>query len=176
MFYTTSALGTVIGPHAGDMVISIALFFFAFTTVMAYYYYAETNLIYLFNRWRRRVFKKHPERLDELERADLRFGDDRGEKAVIWILRICTITVVFLASLQTSGFVWKLGDIGVGIMAWINVIAILLLSPKALRSLKNYEQQKRRGEDPVFRPEELGITNAEYWSTANADDTQTEDR
>ncbi len=163
VFYTTSAIGTVIGPRAGDMVISIALFFFAFTTIMAYYYYAETNLVYLFNRWRRRQYKKHPEQLDMLERADAVFGDDRGEKVVIWVLRICTILVVFAASMQSSGFVWKLGDIGVGVMAWINVIAILLLSPQALRSLKDYERQKKQGIDPKFDPKALGIKHSEYW-------------
>ena len=163
VFYTTSALGTVIGPHTGDMVIAIALFFFAFTTLMAYYYYAETNLVYLFNRWRRRIYKRHPERLDELERADMYFGDDRREKLVIWALRIATISAVFMASLQSSGFVWTLGDIGVGIMAWINVVAILLLSPQALRSLKDYERQKKTGADPVFHPRQLGITQSEYW-------------
>ena len=162
VFYTTSAIGTVVGPRAGDLIISVALFFFAFTTIMAYYYYAETNLVYLFNRWRRRVYKKHPERLDELERADMNFGDDRGEKAVIWVLRVCTISVVFIASLQTSGFVWKLGDIGVGVMAWINIVAILLLSPKALRTLKDYERQKREGKEPRFEPEKMGI-ECEYW-------------
>ena len=163
VFYTTSALGTVIGPHTGDMVIAIALFFFAFTTLMAYYYYAETNLVYLFNRWRRRIYKRHPERLDELERADMYFGDDRREKLVIWALRIATISAVFMASLQSSGFVWTLGDIGVGIMAWINVVAILLLSPQALRSLKDYERQKKTGADPVFPPRQLGITQSEFW-------------
>lgn len=165
VFYTTSALGTVIGPRAGHTVISIALFFFAFTTVMAYYYYAETNLVYLFNRWRRRVYKKHPERLDELEEADLKFGDDRGERVVIWLLRISTVAAVFISSLQTSGFVWTLGDIGVGVMAWINVIAILLLSPKALRSLKDYERQKKQGKEPRFDPKALGIEGVEYWIT-----------
>ena len=165
VFYTTGALGTVIGPRAGHTVISIALFFFAFTTVMAYYYYAETNLVYLFNRWRRRVYKKHPERLDELEEADLKFGDDRGERVVIWLLRISTVAAVFISSLQTSGFVWTLGDIGVGVMAWINVVAILLLSPKALRTLKDYERQKKEGKEPRFDPKALGIEGVEYWIT-----------
>lgn len=163
VFYTTGALGTVIGPRAGHIVISIALFFFAFTTVMAYYYYAETNLVYLFNRWRRRIYKKHPERLEELEMADMHFGDDRGERVVIWLLRICTVAAVFISSLQTSGFVWTLGDIGVGVMAWINVVAILLLSPKALRSLKDYERQKKQGIEPRFDPKALGIDDCEYW-------------
>ena len=163
VFYTTGALGTVIGPRAGDMVISIALFFFAFTTIMAYYYYAETNLVYLFNRWRRRVYKKHPERLAELEEADMHFGDDRGEKVVIWVLRIGTIGAVFVGSLAGSGIVWTVGDIGVGAMAWINIIAILLLSPKALRSLKDYERQKKQGQEPKFDPKELNIEGADFW-------------
>lgn len=163
VFYTTSAIGTVTGARAGDIIISVALFFFAFTTIMAYYYYAETNLVYLFNRWRRRQYKKHPEQLDALEIADMHFGDDRGEKIVIWVLRICSITAVFVGSLAGSGVVWMVGDIGVGTMAWINVIAILLLSPKALRALKDYERQKKSGKEPTFNPAELKIENAEFW-------------
>lgn len=164
VFYTTQALGTVIGTRAGDVIISIALFFFAFTTIMAYYYYAETNLVYLFNRHRRRRLLHHPDRLDELERADAVFGDDKGEKVVIWILRIGTIASVFIGSLAGSGVIWMVGDIGVGAMAWINIVSILLLSPQALRALKDYEKQKREGIEPVFRPKELNIRHAEYWS------------
>ena len=163
VFYTTGALGTVVGPHAGDMIISIALFFFAFTTIMTYYYYAETNLVYLFNRWRRRIYKKHPERLAQLEKDDEVFGDDRGEKVAIWLLRIGTISAVFIGSLQGSGIVWMVGDIGVGAMAWINVVAILLLSPKALRALKDYERQKKQGLEPKFDPQSLKIQHADFW-------------
>ena len=163
VFYTTNAISTVVGPRASNMIISLALFFFAFTTIMAYYYYAETNLVYLFNRWRRRQYKKHPEQLDELERADAKFGDDRSEKVVVWVLRVATISSVMLGSLIGSGMVWTLGDIGVGAMAWINVLAILLLSPQALRSLKDYERQKKEGREPKFDPQALGIKNADYW-------------
>ncbi len=162
VFYTTGALGTVIGSKTSDMVISIALFFFAFTTIMAYYYYAETNLVYLFNRWRRRIYKKHPERLAELEEADMHFGDDHGEKVVVWLLRSGTIAAVFLGAMAGSGIAWTIGDIGVGAMAWINVVAILLLSSQALRALKDYERQKKQGVEPKFNPKALGI-DCEYW-------------
>ncbi len=164
VFYTTSALGSVIGSRVGDMVISVALAFFAFTTIMAYYYYAETNLVYLFNRWRRRIYMKHPERLEELERADMHFGDDRSEQLAVWALRIGSIAAVFAGSFAGSGIVWTLGDIGVGVMAWINVVAILILSPQAIRSLKDYERQQREGKDPIFHPRALGITRSEYWN------------
>lgn len=167
VFYTTGALASVVGNRAGDMIISISLFFFAFTTIMAYYYYAETNLVYLFNRYRRRVYKKHPERLDVLEREDMVFGDDRGEKIVVWALRIGTISAVFIGSLVGSGIVWTIGDIGVGVMAWINIVSILILSPKALRALRDYEVQKKQGIEPRFDAKKLNIANAEFWEQEN---------
>ena len=151
------------GDSVGDMIVSIALFFFAFTTIMAYYYYAETNIVYLFNRYRRRVYKKHPERLDELERQDMVLDGTVGEAIVVWTLRVFTITTVFMGSLVGSGIVWTIGDIGVGVMAWINIVAILLLAPKALRTLRDYEKQRKQGLEPRFDPEALNIKNVEYW-------------
>ena len=102
------------------------------------------------------------------EKADAYFGDDSKEKVVIWVLRICTITAVFIGSLTGSGIVWTLGDIGVGTMAWINIIAILLLSPKALKALRDYEKQKREGVEPLFDPQKLEIANADFWASQNA--------
>ena len=59
--------------------------------------------------------------------------------------------------------IWNLGDIGVGVMAWVNIIAILLLSPKAFKALKDFERQQKEGKDPVFNPHDIGIDNADYW-------------
>ena len=174
VFYTISAISKIIGKRAAGDIVSIALFFFAFTTIMAYYYYAETNLIYLFSRFRRWQLRRMREKglnqaaieqeKTDLERADRVFGDDRSEKIVIWILRIFTVTMVFIGSLTTSGVTWTLGDIGVGAMAWINIIAILLLSPKALRALRDYEKEKKQGLEPKFDPSELEIENADFWA------------
>lgn len=156
VFYTSSALGTVVGPKAGDIIVSVALFFFVFTTIMAYYYYAETNIVYLFSRWRRR--RNRPE-FSEDDRA----ASDKGERLIIWILRCVTVLTVFAGSLSGSGSVWTLGDIGVGLMAWINILAILLLSSQVLRALNDYERQKSEGREPVFHPQEFGISNADFW-------------
>jgi AGCS family alanine or glycine:cation symporter len=59
--------------------------------------------------------------------------------------------------------VWTVGDIGVGAMAWINIIAILLLSRKAFKALRSYERQKKEGKDPVFDPKEIGVEGADFW-------------
>ena len=136
--YTSAAISTLLGAKIGGLVVSIALFFFAFTTIMAYYYYAETNLVYL-------------------------FGKGRKEHVLIWILRVLLIIAVFYGSINRAGLIWSIGDIGVGTMAWINIIAILLLSRIAFKALRSYEKQKKAGKEPEFDPDELKIKNADFW-------------
>ena len=135
--YTQAAVDSVF-PGFGNAFISFSLFFFVFTTVMAYYYYAETGISYL--------FPKH-----------------RGEKIATWALRLCLLAAVFYGSIKQALVAWQLGDIGVGIMAWINLLAILILFPKAIKTLRSYEKQKKAGVEPIFDPKALGIKNADYW-------------
>lgn len=136
--YTSTAIGTLLGPDVANIVVAIALAFFAFTTIMAYYYYAETGVVYL-------------------------FGKGKKEHICIWILRICIIAAVFYGSLKEAKVAWDLGDIGVGTMAWINITAILLLSQKAIRALRDYEKHKKEGKEPFFDPDKLNIHGADFW-------------
>ena len=73
------------------------------------------------------------------------------------------MAAVFFGCIRTATIAWDLGDMGVGIMAWLNVIAIILLQKPALLSLKDYEKQKKEGKDPCFDPVALGIKNADFW-------------
>ncbi|MCM3625661.1 alanine:cation symporter family protein [Brevibacillus borstelensis] len=134
--YTQQAVESVL-PGFGAPFVAIALLFFAFTTIMAYYYMAETNLAYL-NRTVKRVWSDYA-------------------------LKIVILGVVFYGSVKSASLAWTLGDIGVGSMAWLNVIAILLLTKPALKVLKDYEDQKKQGKDPVFDPVKLGIKDADFW-------------
>lgn len=45
----------------------------------------------------------------------------------------------------------------------VAICLILLLSPKAIIALRDYEKQKKSGKDPVFHPREIGIENADWW-------------
>ena len=54
-------------------------------------------------------------------------------------------------------------------MAWLNIIAILILQKPALVALKDYEAQKNEGKDPVFDPDRVGIQNAELWRSLPAE-------
>ena len=133
--YTQQAINTYF-PSLGSGFVAISLLFFSFTTIMAYYYIAETNLSYL---------------------------NKKGNRWMLWALRALLLATTFYGSVKTAESAWMLGDIGVGIMAWLNVVAILLLRKPALRALKDYKAQKDAGLDPVFDPQKLGIANAEEW-------------
>ncbi|MBO6211578.1 alanine or glycine:cation symporter, AGCS family [Algoriella xinjiangensis] len=129
-------------PAFGDSFVAIALFFFAFTTIMAYYYYAETNIMYIFR--------------------------DGNKKLYVWLLRIGFLLATYYGTIKTAETAWAIGDIGVGLMAWVNVIAILLLSNTGLKVWKDYKQKRQKGiENPDFNPSEIGIKNADFWDKRN---------
>ena len=125
-------------PGYGAGFVAMALFFFAFTTIIAYYYMAETNIAYI----NRRIHRPW----------------------MIFALRILILGAVTFGCVRTAGMAWTLGDIGVGLMAWLNLIAILILQKPALLALRDYEEQKKQGLDPTFDPLKLEIRNADFWA------------
>ncbi len=82
---------------------------------------------------------------------------------MVQALRILIMGATFYGSIKTAALAWTLGDIGVGLMAWLNIIAILLLRKPAFKAFKDYEKQLKAGIDPVFSPKKLGIKNTEEW-------------
>ena len=128
-------------PTIGAGFVAISLMFFAFTTIMAYYYIAETNLSYL--------------------------QKDGKQKWPVNLLRAMILIATFYGTIRTAELAWTFGDIGVGIMAWLNIIAIILLRKPALAALKDYKAQKDAGLDPTFDSETLGIENTEEWDKIN---------
>jgi AGCS family alanine or glycine:cation symporter len=69
---------------------------------------------------------------------------------------------------STATEAWTLGDIGVGLMAWLNIIGILILQQPAYKCLRDYERQKKAGLDPAFDPIALGIKGATFWENYDA--------
>lgn len=128
-------------PGFGKPFVAIALFFFAFTTLLAYYYIAETNVAYL-----RRFFRVPGE---------------------LVILKLLLMASVFYGAIRTASLAWGLGEIGVGLMAWLNIVAILILyfmGKPAIKALRDYERQRNAGvKQYTFDPDALGIRNADFW-------------
>ncbi len=65
--------------------------------------------------------------------------------------------------MRSDGRGGALGDMGGGLMAWLNIVAILIIQRPALKALKDYETQKKAGKEPVFDPDALEIKNADFW-------------
>lgn len=142
--FTQAAVDSLLpGTGFGNIFVAVALFFFAFSTIMAYYYYCESNVAYLAKR-----MKNH--------------------QVVFNVTRVVLLIMVFYGSVNSAGAAWALGDVGVGLMAWLNIIAIIALTKPGIATLRDYEAQKKLGLDPVFEPSKIGIKNAEIWDEINA--------
>jgi len=70
-------------------------------------------------------------------------------RPIVSVVRILFLTVTLFGTMHTASLAWALGDIGVGPMAWLNIIAILSLSRTALKSLSDCEAQKQ-GKSTIF--------------------------
>ena len=116
--FTQSAVDSVFAGF-GSQFVSVAMVFFVFSTIMAYYFYAESSIMYLFDG-----------------------RNARREKLCIRVLQVVLLAAVVFGAVREADLVWKLGDIGVGLMAWGTVISILILCPKAIRALKEFEKNR----------------------------------
>jgi alanine or glycine:cation symporter, AGCS family len=131
---TQFALSQHIGSWATGFV-AIALFLFAFTTLIGNYYYGQTNLEFL-----------------------------KAGKVWIWIYRIAVIGMIVVGSVASLQFIWDMADLFMTLMALLNLVAIALLGKVAFAVLKDYTRQKKQGLDPVFYAENIeGLTNTECW-------------
>jgi len=118
---TQSALEAHIGT-AGGYFIAFAILFFAFTSIVANYAYAENAMIFL----------------------------GIGNKAGMTLLRIAALAMVVWGAYQSVATVFNAADASMGLMATINLIGICLLSGTVVKLTRDYLAQKRAGEEPVF--------------------------
>lgn len=131
---TQAALNHHIGGWAPTF-IAVAMFLFAFSSVVGNYYYGETNIEFI-----------------------------KTSKTWLNIYRIAVIAMVVYGSLSGFQIVWDMADLFMGIMALINLIVIALLSNVAYKVYKDYAKQRKQGLDPVFKAKNIpGLKNAETW-------------
>ena len=126
--YVQAAISSNVGQW-GIHFITFSIFAFAFSSLIGNYYYAESNILFI-----------------------------KNSKVLLHLFRVSCVLAVFLGAQADFGLVWNLADITMGFMAIVNIIAIFLLGKVAIKVLKNYEQQKKQGKNPVFYEEEVGLT------------------
>lgn len=119
---TQMALTSQLGSWGG-IFISICILLFAFSSIVGNYYYGEANISFITDK-----------------------------KIYVQLYRLAVGLMVFFGSLVSMDIVWNLADVFMGLMAIINLIAILLLGKIAFKALKDYNKQKKAGiKDPVFK-------------------------
>lgn len=123
---TQNALDAEIGHGLGSIFVAAAIFFFAFTSIVANYYYGETNICFLTER-----------------------------RWVVWIYRIAVAGMVMLGAIATLDFVWALADITMALMTICNLAALAVLGRYAIILLHDYKAQLRNGNDPVYHSSTL---------------------
>lgn len=149
--YAQAAVDTLWGG-VGSTFVAISLAFFCLTTIIAYYYMAETNLRFLLGKY-----------------APVPFLRGTVGSTGTLALQALILVSVAVGAVSTASDAWALGDLGVGLMAWLNILGILILQQPAFKALRDYERQKKAGRDPVFDPTPLGIPNATFWETYEPD-------
>ena len=124
---TQSSLQSEIGS-AGPIFIAIAIFLFAFSSIIGNYYYGEANI---------RFITPNP--------------------TVMTIYRICSAgLMVIFGALSSFELVWNIVDFFMAFLTACNLVAIVLLGRYAFRLLDDYRQQKRKGtKEPVFHRQQF---------------------
>ncbi|QFU01806.1 Amino-acid carrier protein AlsT [Halomonas sp. THAF5a] len=125
---TQIALSQQVGDWGGQF-IAIAILLFAFTSVIANYSYGESNIEYL-------------------------AGPKRAALAIL-IYRLAVLAMVMIGAVASLTPIWSFADLSMGLMALINLVAILLLSPIAFALFRDYERQLKAGQEPSFDPDQF---------------------
>lgn len=100
---------------------AIALFFFAFTTIVGNYSYAESNLLYL-----------------------------GGGRRALFGLRVVALGVIVWGVYSKVALVWEAADAAMALMASINLVAIVMLSGVVIKLTRDYDRQLGEGKSPAF--------------------------
>lgn len=122
---TQEALTVQIGS-AGRIFVAIAIFFFAFSSIIGNYYYGEANIKFV-----------------------------SSSKKVLNIYRTLVCVMVMGGAIMSLQTVWSLADLTMGLMTLCNIAAIVLLGGQVFTLLKDYRKQKSEGKDPVFKKSEI---------------------
>ena len=101
---------------------ALAILLFCFTSIIANYSYAETNVMFL----------------------------NGNSKKGLFGFRLCVLAMVMFGSVASLPVVWNLADASMGMMALINIVALIFLSKLAINVIKDYETQLKAGKIPEF--------------------------
>ena len=150
--YVQNAISSLFG-RVGPIFITIAMILFAFTTLLGNLYYTDNALAYMNH-------KKLP-----------------GKKFMTCFKIFC-IFVVFAGAVIPSKAAWALADISMGGMTLINIPACVILGGAVFKALKDYEDQKKLGKNPIFFSKDIGLNedDFDFWKEGDLSHVPEENR
>lgn len=104
-------------PTFGPFVLTMGIVTFSFSTILGWSYLGEKALEYIFGRKARYVYR------------------------VLWI------TATFIGSITAINLVWNLGDTFNALMAFPNILSVLLLTGVVVKETRHYLWEKRLDEE-----------------------------
>lgn len=135
--YVQAALNASIGSGAG-VFLTVSMLLFAFTTLLGNLYYVDNCLAYI--------------------------NEGMPGKVFMTVYRVLACVVIFIGAGSSMGLLWDLADVLMGCMAIINLPVIVLLGGTVLACLKDYEEQRKDGKNPVFYAKAIGLKDKiDYW-------------
>lgn len=129
---TSKALETEVGS-VGRYFLTVAILLFAYSTIIAGYFYGETNIRFIFGK-----------------NGNTTYGSDKKEAVAIFFFRVVTAIVIMIGSMLSLQDAFSIVDLLMGFMTITNLIAIIWLSPRVMMLLNDYRAQRKAGKDPVF--------------------------
>ena len=126
------------GEHQyGSVFVCIAILFFAFTSIIANYYYGETNIRFI-----------------------------RDSSLLVNLYRLMVGAIVYIGAVTSLDIVWGFADITMALMTLCNLAAIFALGRYAIRLMHDYRAQRARGLDPVYHSSTLPdiASETECWN------------
>jgi AGCS family alanine or glycine:cation symporter len=131
---TQASMAEHFGGWAGIFV-AIAIFMFAFSSIIGSYYYGEANIEFV-----------------------------HKSKTALFVYRLLALGMVMFGAVASLQIVWDFADLAMAVMALTNLVAIGLLGKYAFKALDNYLEQRKQGLDPVFYADDIeGLKGVECW-------------
>ena len=128
--YVQMSLQATLGDF-GPVVITVAMIFFAFTTLLGNLYYVDQSMFF--------IMKKKP------------------KKTILYTYYVLASIVIVIGAGLSADLLWSIADITMGVMALINIPVMLILGKYVFRALKDYEKKLKSGEELVFKAEDINL-------------------
>lgn len=136
--YVQAALTETLGSF-GPIFITVAMILFAFTTLIGNLYYVDKCIFH--------IFRKEP------------------SKMFMNIYYIVASVIIFVGAGLNADLLWGIADITMGAMTLINMPVIIYLGKYVFRALKDYEEQRKNGDEPVFKAKNIDLPDkTDYWN------------